>query len=168
MEGNLDIYYPFSFLFSKSISIWYLIIILLYPPLKVTIVFSGIVVCLYVRTSFPLLCVCVFLPKKKKNTLSIIPYNFTTHPTSQTLIFFLPFYLNILPYCNQQPQQISNTRRNPTTPTLIKPTTTINHHLYTFYHQPWPKHHQNPLASKPNTTHTHSRNPAPILQLEPH
>ena len=66
MEGNLDIYYPFSFLFSKSISIWYLIIILLYPPLKVTIVFSGIVVCLYVRTSFPLLCVCVFLPKKKK------------------------------------------------------------------------------------------------------
>ena len=66
MEGNLDIYYPFSFLFSKIISIWYLIIILLYPPLKVTIVFSGIVVCLYVKTSFPLLCVCVFLKKKKK------------------------------------------------------------------------------------------------------
>ena len=112
--------------------------------------------------------VCVCFSKKKKNYFIYYTIQFYNTPNIPNSNFFLPFYLNILPYCNQQPQQISNTRKNPTTPTLIKPTTTINHHLYTFYHHPWPKHHQNPLASKPNTTHTHSQNPAPILQLEPH
>ena len=107
-----------------------------------------------------------------KFTLSSIPYYFTTNLTFQTL-FFLPFYLNILfiflffftlslslSYCNQQPQPISNTRKKPTTSTLIKPTTTINHH-------PRPKHQQNPLANKPNTTHTHDQNLALISQLVP-